>query len=315
MKKIIALFTMSAVVLSVAGCSNGEESTPAATTTAPIFVQEDNYQTTAATTTTTSETEQSKPDEVKPDIPETKGNEYNIDGVYNTTVENTISDDVYYEIYIEYTKEDGEVVSETISLNDNVSYNELAYELASFGLVTTGVTRELSYEPNENRRTNKDACFEYSAIGHNLSIAPDTETALYLELVDDKGIVTDTTLLNGGSYNPSVKAISSKLFTKSKSEQSDGALKQRIPVKVIYKVYFPEDYVNDLPNYVKEEIGDDLCYDIKVGMHRNTVLQAFEDSHEAVPDIYVIKNKDFTFVIKSDDTFSEYIGDVILIKN
>lgn len=315
MKKIIALFTMSAVVLSVAGCSNGEESTPAATTTAPIFVQEDNYQTTAATTTATSETEQSKPDEVKLDIPETKGNEYNIDGVYNTTVENTISDDVYYEIYIEYTKEDGEVVSETISLNDNVSYNELAYELASFGLVTTGVTRELSYEPNENRRTNKDACFEYNAIGHNLSIAPDTETALYLELVDDKGIVTDTSLLNGGTYNPSVKAISSKLFTDWKGTDEEGNLYNYIPVNLIYKVYFPEDYVNDLPNYVKEEIGDDLCYDIKVGMHRNTVLQAFEDSHEAVPDIYVIKNKDFTFVIKSDDTFSEYIGDVILIKN
>ena len=302
MKKIVSIMSLCAVVLSMSGCAKEETSEPVVTTTAPIYVQEDSYQTSAATEATDPvESEESTPD-VKP-APSTTNNQFNLDGVYNTTIENNLDDDVYFEVYIEYTKDDGEVVSETITLSDDTSYDDIANKLSAFGLVTTDATREISYGEDA------EYAFEYKGIGHNISLAPDTETALYLELVDDKGLVADASLLGNGSYNPSVKAISSKLFTRSSVEDSDGNLKQRIPVTVIFKIYFSEDVVLGFEDWQKERLNDDGAFEVKVGMSRSRVFDMLKSKS------YVIKNSNYTLALITDDTFGQYIGDIILIKN
>lgn len=310
MKKTISIITLCALVLSISGCAKEETSEPVVTTTAPIYVQEDGYQTTAATEATDPvESEESAP-EVKP-APDTKDNEFNLDGIYNSTIENNLDDDVYFEVYIEYAKDNGEVVSETITLDDSTSYDDLANKLAAFGLVTTDATREISYGEDYEW---SDYAFEYKGIGHNISLAPDTETALYLELVDDKGIVTDASLLGNGAYNPSVKAISSKLFTKSFVEDDDGNLKQRIPVTVIFKVYISEDMMLEYEDWQKNRLNDDGALEVKVGMAKAEFAEMFK-GEENIGMCYILKNTNYTFAIYVDDTFNGYIGDVILIKN
>ena len=309
MKKTISIITLCALVLSISGCAKEETSEPVVTTTAPIYVQEDGYQTTAAIEATDPvESEESTP-EVKP-APDTKDNEFNLDGIYNSTIENNLDDDVYFEVYIEYTKDSGEVVSEIITLDDNTSYDDLANKLAAFGLVTTDATREISYGEDYEW---SDYAFEYKGIGHNISLAPDTETALYLELVDDKGVVTDASLLGNGAYNPSVKAISSKLFTSSYSTNKKGNLFQKIPVTVIFKIYVSDDMMLEYENWQKERLNDDGAFEVQVGMSSAKFNDMF--STENIGMCYITKNTNYTFVIYVDDTFNGYIGDVILIKN
>lgn len=310
MKKTISIITLCALVLSVSGCAKGETSEPVVTTTAPIYVQEDDYQTTAATEITepTVESEESKPEE-KP-APDTKDNEFNLDGIYNSTIENNLDDDVYFEVYIEYAKDNGEVVSETITLDDSTSYDDLANKLAAFGLVTTDATREISYGEDYEW---SDYAFEYKGIGHNISLAPETETALYLELVDDKGIVTDASLLGNGAYNPSVKAISSKLFTDSWIVDDEKNLIHKIPVTVIFKIYVSDNMMLEYEDWQKEKLNEDGAYEVKVGMSKARFNDMFDT--ENIGMCYIIKNADYTFAIYVDDSFNSYIGDVILIKN
>ena len=246
----------------------------------------------------------------KPAASPIKRNLFILDGAYNTTVENNIDDDVRFEVYIEYEKEDGEVVSETITLDKNTSYNDIANKLSAFGLIKTDATREISYDEDYEYT---DYLFEYSGIGHNISLAPDTEAALYLELVDDKGLVTDASLLGNGSYNPSVKAISSKLVTRSYSTNKKGNLFQEIPVTVVFKVYASEDMMLEYEDWQKERLNADGAFEIKVGMTVHEVYDMFDTVK--MSSCKVMKNNDYTFIVCVDDTFDPYIGDVILIKN
>lgn len=299
MKKTISIITLCTLVLSISGCAKEGTSEPVVTTTAPIYVQEDGYQTTAATEASepTVESDESKSED-KP-IPAVKDNDFNLDGVYNTTIENNISDDIVFEVVIEHTAEDGTITREVVTLNDNTSYADLAVNLSSFGMITT---EDILEHDVDSEYWHEQYSYKFYGIGHNISISPEIAApALYLELVDDEGIVTDTTPLNSNDfdvYNPSVKAIAAKLYTKSAKEDDNGYLIQRTPVTVYINAILPTETINlraGMYWWATDNIGSS---EIIGGNHYR-----------------VLKNTNYTLVIMRDDTYDEYIGDIVLIKN
>ncbi len=321
MKKFISTLLLCAILVGTVGCTGSSETSGSSSDTSDVQMstseQKDTSTTVVIGSSSEAPVEDTNSEEIAPDdkpnvkpAPAVVDNEFNIDGLYNTTIENNLDDGVYFEVYIEYTKDDGEVVSETITLNDKTSYDDIANKLTSFGIETTNVTRDIYYGEDYEW---SDYAFEYKGIGHNISLAPDTETALYLELVDDKGVVTDASLLSNSSYNPSVKAMSSKLFTDWAGTDGDGNLYQNIPVTVIFKIYVSDEILLEYEDWQKEKLNEEGAFEVKVGMSTARVHDMF--ATENIGMCYVMKNTKYTFVVYVDDTFSQYIGDVILIKN
>lgn len=329
MKKILSLMTIAAMLLSMAGCAEETTSEPVATTTALIDVQGD-HQTTASTTTSApaeskdAETTEAIPD--TPDISPVKDNKYNLDGVYNTTFENNISDDVYFDVRIEYTDDSGNVVSEIISLADDLSYDDVANKLNSFGLLTTGETRDWSItKTSESRDTDGKLIyadgeheFEYYGIAHNISIAPDAKTSVYLELVDESGLITDTAAITAKS---SVKAIGSFM---NKDDYNEYVLGYRdyydneiphCPVKVVVRAHLTEEATKHLSEDEAYMLTTENLYEMQIGTDLYNVKKVFFKDLSDIKGKYIaIKNTAYTLVLFTQET-NGYVGDIILIKN
>ena len=299
MKKIISVIIMCAIAATMTACKSNETSEPAETTK-PMYVQEDGYQTTEKTEANEPAESTTAPTDSKPDKPKTEGNEFNIDGVYNTTVEPNISDDITFEIIVEYTKADGTPVSETITLDGDTSYADIAVNLPAFGLTPTADVLDDTIDAEmwkEHYIGEEIPLFSFFGIGHNPSDVTDAEAALYIEAVSETGIVNDAAALE--KREVSVKAIGSKLVTSSASVDYDTmCLYQEIPVKVTYRVIKP-----------------DATVDVFVGMLFGMESDIGDYSLMALNHYAVYKNTDYTLVVKKDDVYDNYIGSIYLIKN
>ena len=67
--------------------------------------------------------------------------------------------------------------------------------------------------------------------------------------------------------------------------------------------------ISNLEDWQKKNLNADGAYEIKVGMSRGRTFDMLKSKS------YVVKNNNYTLVLVTDDTFGQYIGDVILIKN
>ncbi len=296
MKKIIAVLIFCSILAGTVGCSDRTSSYDSAESTNNMNISE--YVTENADSETL-DSEQEEEKETEYNVPRVKDNKYNIEGAYNTNLDNNTSDEVVFEVVIEHTADDGTILSETITLDNDTTYADLAVKLDSFGLVATDDVLKHEVAPTASRPEE----YAFYGIGHNLTTAQDIAApALYLELVDDEGIVTDTILLNSSdfdTYNPSVKAIGARWYSEYYRDREDRKGYQNdLPVDLIYRI-----------------IDKETVTELSVGMVWGSENDIGNPKYIGGNNYNVFKNNEFTLVVMRNKTRDDYIGDIVLIKN
>ena len=307
-KRFLSFAVISALILSMSGCSGDTETTTNATTTTTKAVTESNDE---QTTTTVSEEiieEETTPEETEPAEPSTPTGIAS-DNIYNSTAPTNLSDDVTFSITVEYTSDPlnyqydnnaDTITSETFTLDEGMTLKMLSDKLATFGgLVETDAT--LSYSTDEEYK------FAYTGFGYNLGISNDEFVDLYIEFEDESGnIIEDRTLIDENSI---VKAIA--VYEK----EIDSIVNQSGD-------YYGADMdivapIISTPLRVKFNINTDELYEAFLGRHRGYLYDNDMGTllHINNEKSFVANNSNYTVITCPDKVYSEWLNAVILVRN